>query len=244
MPFQSTVEYTQGFGIPGDIFNDSPKRVDSWNIVSVDAAYNVMGRAFTKTSENVAAAGNGVGGTTNSVFAGILVGPKEQANYGTSAGTLAPTLTIANNQVGELATMGDIIVNVGGAASIGDLVSYNTTTGALGTYALKASFTGVIAVTTGVLTVSALAAGGYIAPGEVISGTGVPAGTVITGQITGTTGSNGTYQTNITTAVSSTAMTVPNSPLATGAGYAQVPTARVWEYDIGANGLGVIKLTN
>lgn len=66
-----------------------------------------------------------------------------------------------------------------------------------------ASFTGVIAVTTGILTASSTT--GTIAVGQTITGAGVPAGTIITGFISGT-GSNGTYQTNITTAVSSTSM--------------------------------------
>jgi hypothetical protein len=72
-----------------------------------------------------------------------------------------------------------------------------------------ASFTGVIAVTTGILTASAVT--GTIAIGQTISGAGVPAGTVIVSQTGGTTGGAGTYQTNIVTAVSSTAMTSGNT---------------------------------
>lgn len=67
-----------------------------------------------------------------------------------------------------------------------------------------ASFTGVIAVTTGILTASSVT--GTIAPGQNLTGTGVPAGTTITSQLSGTTGGAGTYQTSITTAVASTAM--------------------------------------
>lgn len=72
-----------------------------------------------------------------------------------------------------------------------------------------ASFTGVIAVTTGILTASAVT--GTIAVGQTILGSGVPAGTVVTSQIGGTPGGAGTYQTNIVTAVSSTAMTSGNT---------------------------------
>lgn len=78
------------------------------------------------------------------------------------------------------------------------------TSAAAGTSTADASFTGVIAVTTGVLTASALT--GTLAVGQVLTGTGVPAGTRITGQLTGTAGAAGTYSTNIITAVSSTAM--------------------------------------
>lgn len=72
-----------------------------------------------------------------------------------------------------------------------------------------ASFTGVIAVTTGILTASAVT--GTIAIGQTVTGGTTPAGTVITSQITGTPGGSGTYQTNITTAVASTAMTSGNT---------------------------------
>ena len=119
-------------------------------------------------------------------------------------------MTLPNDWNAELITMGELIVTLPAACSPGDLVTYNTTTGALATITPLATFTGVIAVTTGVLTVSAIAAGGTIAVGQTLSGTGVPGGTVITGLGSGT-GGNGTYNTNIVTAVSSTTMTVPNS---------------------------------
>jgi len=72
-----------------------------------------------------------------------------------------------------------------------------------------ASFTGVIAVTTGILTASAVT--GTISAGDIISGTGVPSGTVVVAQLSGTPGGAGTYSTNITTAVASTAMTTDGS---------------------------------
>lgn len=72
-----------------------------------------------------------------------------------------------------------------------------------------ASFTGVIAVTTGILTASGVT--GTIAPGQTVTGGTTPAGTVITSQIGGTIGGAGTYQTNIVTAVASTAMTSGNT---------------------------------
>lgn len=239
MAFQSTVELQQGFGVVGELMTTSPVRAKTYNLDSADAAYNVVGRAFTVTSQGTAAAG-GTG-----VFAGILANPKAYASQGTAAGgSLAPTLTLRNDEIGELVTMGQMIVALPAAASIGDKITYHTTTGLLGSVSPLASFTGVIAVTTGVLTVSDLAAGGYITPGMEISGTGVPGGTVITGQATGTTGGEGTYNTNITTAVSSTTMTVENSPLASGAGYAFVPNAEVFGYTPTDAGLAVIQLTN
>ena len=67
-----------------------------------------------------------------------------------------------------------------------------------------ATLTGSIATTT--LTVSAVASG-TILPGMKITGTGVTANTYIVKQLTGTTGSTGTYQVNISQTVSSTTIT-------------------------------------
>lgn len=67
-----------------------------------------------------------------------------------------------------------------------------------------ATLTGSIATTT--LTVSAVASG-TILPGMLITGTGVTASTYIVKQLTGTTGSTGTYQVNNSQTVSSTTIT-------------------------------------
>lgn len=67
-----------------------------------------------------------------------------------------------------------------------------------------ATFTGSIATTT--LTVSAVSSGSIL-PGMLITGTGVSANTYIISQLTGTTGSTGTYQVNNSQTVSSTAIT-------------------------------------
>jgi hypothetical protein len=127
MTFQSSVALQQGFGVSGDLFNDGPRRAESCILVSADASYNVFGRAFTKTSEGIAAAG-GTG-----VFGGILVTPKVQPLQGTTGGTLTPTLTLPNYAQAELLTMGSIVVTLPAAAAIGDLVVYDNTTGELST---------------------------------------------------------------------------------------------------------------
>lgn len=136
MAFQSTVSIQMGAGVVGELFNDGPHRAQPFTVVSANAANNVIGRAFTKTSEGFAQAGNG--GALG--FAGILVNPKAQALYGTQAGgTLAPSLTLANNQLGEILSMGSIWVNLPAPAAIGDKVVYDTTTGALSTIAPSAN---------------------------------------------------------------------------------------------------------
>ncbi len=99
-------------------------------------------------------------------------------------------------------------------ATVGQKVFANYVDGSVYAAAAGAStqvsaFTGVIAVTTGILTASSVT--GPIAAGQVISGVGVPAGTVITSQISGTPGGAGTYQTSIITAVGSVSMTTAAS---------------------------------
>ncbi len=134
MSFQSAVFLQQGFGVIGELFTDGPRRAESFILNSADAAYNVFGRAFTVTSEGVAAAGG-----TNP-FAGILVNPKGQVLQGTAGGgSLAPSLVLPNYAQGELLTMGSIIVSLPDVAAIGDLVVYDNTTGALTTIAPSAN---------------------------------------------------------------------------------------------------------
>lgn len=216
MPFQTSVNQTQALGVVGDLYSNAPLIADTANIVSSDASQNVIGRAFTLTSGNVGASlnpapSNGatvqVGGT--GTFFGILANSKTYASPGTSGDPLAPTLALPNNSIGQFVSEGELVVQLANPASIGDLVTYNTVTGELDSVAPIVTFTGVIAVTTGVLTV--MNAVGELYVGMPITGTGVPGGTVITSVGTGT-GGNGTYNTNIITAVSSTAMNGPAQP--------------------------------
>jgi hypothetical protein len=105
---------------------------------------------------------------------------------------------------------GDFWCRFAGGAAIGQKVFARHSTGeavaaAAGATVAGASFTGVIAVTTGILTASVVT--GPIEVGALLAGSGVPAGTIVTEQLSGTPGGAGTYQTNITTAVASTAMT-------------------------------------
>lgn len=127
---QSTVSLQQGLGVVGEIFDNGPHRAQPFNLVSADASYNVFGRGFSKTSEGVAAAGNAAG---IKIFAGILINPKAIPLFGTTLGTLQPSLTVPNNQIGELLTEGSVIVALAAAAAIGDLVVYDNTTGILAT---------------------------------------------------------------------------------------------------------------
>jgi len=67
--------------------------------------------------------------------------------------------------------------------------------------ASETSYTASIATTT--MTVTAIATG-YLAPRDILTGSGVTAGTTIVKQLTGTTGSTGTYQVSVSQTVAST----------------------------------------
>ena len=131
MAFQSSVALLQGFGVPGEIYQDAPWIVLTYTLRS-GAQPNVVGAtAYTITSQGVAQAGSG--GTLG--FAGILAVPKSYALFGTANAPLAPTLTLNNETQAELLTEGMMVVTLPAAAAIGDYVIYNNTTGALATMA-------------------------------------------------------------------------------------------------------------
>jgi len=132
MSLQQSVAFQTCFGVPGDFYDNSPRRVDPWTINSPDPTQNVFGRVFTNLNPalvNTARAG-GTG-----LFAGYLVASKDYALTGVLGNALAPSLVLPNFEIGQLCTMGNIVVQLASPAQIGDLVIYNTTTGVLGTIA-------------------------------------------------------------------------------------------------------------
>ena len=130
MSVQTTVVINQGLGVPGDIYADSPIRAQSYILKSADPINNVFGRAFTKVAEGQAEAG-GTG-----VFAGFLASPKEHASFGTAAGgSLAPTLTLANEVTAAIVSMGTMVVTLPAPAALGDYVYFDLFTGELTTQA-------------------------------------------------------------------------------------------------------------
>ena len=131
MGFQTTVSTLQGFGVPGEIFQDVPWVIESYSLASGSQPNIVGATAYTITSQGVAQAGSG--GTLG--FAGILGIPKSYALFGTGGNPLAATLTLPNNTQAEIVNEGMMIVTLPAAAAIGDYVLYNDTTGALATMA-------------------------------------------------------------------------------------------------------------
>lgn len=214
MVFQSAVNIYSAFGIVGELFFDGPVRAAPYNLVSTPQV-NRVGRAFTITSganpDTVAGAplaGTARAGGTG-VFAGILANPKVYALLGTTAaGSLAPTLDLPDNTIGELVMMGEMVVDLPGPANVGDLVTYDTTTGELNSIAPTVEFTGSTSTTT--LTVSAVARG-ELRVGQQISGGTLLPGTYITALGSGL-GNTGTYTISQSQTVSSAAMTAASVP--------------------------------
>lgn len=94
---------------------------------------------------------------------------------------------------------------------------------------VRASFTGSGSGT--VLTVTSVT--GIIKGGDAVSGSGVPAGTVIVAQITGTTGVAGTYRTSVATTSSSASLTSGGIPASATSAYIVSEVASVRYRDDG-----------
>ena len=124
--FQQAVNIYNPIGFPGDLAFDGPMRAAPFNLVSTPNP-NVIGYAFTQTGyanpdpvynvPNASTLASPVAGTARAggagVVAGILVNSKEQALYGTSAlNPLGPSISLPDNTIGSLLTMGYVFVNL------------------------------------------------------------------------------------------------------------------------------------
>jgi len=225
---QSTVLTTQGFGVVGEIYSDAPHKALPYILNSTT---NTIGNAFTISAEGIAV----MGGT--GAFAGILANPKAYALQGTTAGSLTPTLNLPQYTQGECMTAGEMIVTSATAAAVGDLVVYDTTSGALSTVARIVQVTGDIATTT--LTVSAVTSGALYV-GALITGANIAPGTYITAFGTGT-GGTGTYTVSVSQTAASGEIYADS---AAGTGKEFVPNAKISRYAVAASGLAVIELSN
>lgn len=236
MSFQATIAAVLGFGMIGEIILEGPTRAKPAVLKAADAANIVVGRYFTLDASDGLYAPGGTGHD-----GGILSNPKALQSIGTAAGgPLAPTLVVPAGTVGELLDMGQLVVSLSGGCAIGDAIQYAQATGILKALPPVITYSGIIAVTTGILTVSSASAGANLRVGSPVVGTGVPAGTIITALGTGT-GGNGTYQTNIVTAVSAfTDGVAPNNP---DTGYSVIPGAKVVRTANTSAGLAIASLT-
>lgn len=240
MAFQTTSNFFTAPAVPGEIiFNGPAPRVEA-RIIYSNGTANTFGYVFTESTAGDVQldATATVGGT--GVFAGILVSPKSAATFGTTAGgPLASSLDLPDYAMGSVCKFGSVAVALPNASRIGDVVTYNTTTGAIAdTFAATAAFTAAQATT--VLTVSAITAGNIGIGSVVKNASGEVLGTVIA---LGTgTGGTGTYTMNTSATVASAAMTANSA--ATTASTKLIPNAVVDFYDVTGASTGIITLTN
>lgn len=89
---------------------------------SAGAVLPTVARVFTAGTEDNEAV---IGGT--GAFRGILVEPKQYANYM----NFAPTMTVPEGIIGELATMGHILIEAAGEIKPDMVAVYNNATGAI-----------------------------------------------------------------------------------------------------------------
>lgn len=129
---QTAVNQFQVIGVPGEFADDSPKRVAPYSCLVNESAQPTVGYAFTQGSADNEAI---VGGTGE--FLGILVEPKQYANFA----NLNPTLAVNPGTIGEICSMGHVFAKSATAFAPGYVAAYNNETGAISAFAPNAAIT-------------------------------------------------------------------------------------------------------
>ncbi|MGH7222478.1 MAG: hypothetical protein ACRELF_04585, partial [Gemmataceae bacterium] len=143
----------------------------------------------------------------------IAVGSNNTAGAVVVGSVSGATLTVTAVTSGALAV--DQFVSGGDAANLlpagTTIVSFGSGSGGTGTYTLSNTLTLAGATFTGTRNaadqITASAVTGIIAVGDVIAGTGIPTGTTVISQISGTAGGAGIYGTSADTTASSASVT-------------------------------------
>lgn len=232
--FQTAVNLTQAYGVPGEFAYDGPHRSNPWEIISSPQLNKIGATAYTVlTPMTDTNAGVAVAGGTGS-FAGILANPKVYAN---PTGSLGATMTLPDNTIAELVTMGQMLCTLTNAANPGDLVVFDNTTGALSAVPAVTTFTGSMA--TNVLTVTGTPVGN-IGPGLAFTVAGARVTILSNGSGTGGTG---TYNLDTTVGtVGSATYTALNNAIASGK--TAVPRSKVILRASAANATAIVELTD
>lgn len=166
--------------------------LDPFATLSHALAMTVPGRG------DIIMVGSGHAETFTSLATSPILAASGVAVIGVGAGVTRPTFTFSTASTTNILVAGasmslQNLLFVGNFLSIASVFTESDT-----------SFTGVID-TSGLLTASGVT--GSIYPGVTLAGTGVPNGTVVLNQVSGTAYGAGTYMTSTTTAVTSTTMT-------------------------------------
>lgn len=227
MPFPSTVNVQPAIACPGDfVKTERMHSVDAGpgGLVAGSAGLTV-GRFAWLDSFLKAASNTGMGAPAG--FVGRQNGQALITDFLAESSNVIPA-----GQVCTLHDGGDFFAKNDGSGSVTKGMKAYAVNGdgkvmfaATGAPPQGASVTGSIAINRGtassiavnsvtaaialtVMTVSAVGTGA-LAPGQIITGTGVTEGTYIVNQLTGAAGSTGTYTVSVSQSVSSTTITTP-----------------------------------
>lgn len=137
MTLQTKVNQQQAIGVPGEFYDDSPRRVHGYILLANGAVNPAIAKAFTEGTDEGTAT---VGGTGK--FSGLLVNPKEHA----LRGGLTPSFELPSGVQGSLATMGHINVLCTTTVARGQACFFNTTDGTLSAAASGATVAGSVEI--------------------------------------------------------------------------------------------------
>jgi hypothetical protein len=154
----------------------------------------------------------GAAGSTSTVGGASVTGSVAAATWGGTGYLAGNVLTVVTSTSGTLQP-GTTVAGAGVPAGLQVTRQLSGTPGGVGTYSVNTAELSIgvpatpiaLTGTVGVLTVTAVTTGA-VGVGDTLTGSGVAAGTVVTGLGTGT-GGNGTYYVNNNTVVASTALT-------------------------------------
>lgn len=122
MAIQKTVNQYQVIGVPGEFADDSPHRCAPYSCLANGSAQPAVGCVFTQgTADNEAKVGG------SGAYLGVLVEPKQYANYA----NLNPTLAVNAGTNGEICDMGHIYIKSAAAFAPGYLAEYDPATGVI-----------------------------------------------------------------------------------------------------------------
>lgn len=130
---QTSVGQYQVLGVPGEFADDSPHRCAPYACLANSGAQPTVGYAFTQGAADNEAV---VGGT--GAFLGVLVEPKQYANYA----NLNPSLVVNEGTFGEICNMGHIFVKSATAFKPHYVAAFNNTTGEISAYETAGSIPG------------------------------------------------------------------------------------------------------
>ena len=122
MPVQTTVNQYQVLGVPGEFADNSPSIVAPYACLANGGAQPTVGCVFTQgTNDNEAVVGG------SGAYLGVLVEPKQYANFA----DLTATLAVKPGTNGEICSMGHIFVKSATAFKPGYLAEYEPATGVI-----------------------------------------------------------------------------------------------------------------